>query len=188
MHREIQSTQRTSYMEIGKLYFWTATINGWKRLLQPDEVKQIIIDSLKYLSNHRKIEVYGFVIMPNHVHFIWRMLEINGKEMPQGSFLKFTAHAFKKYLLTYAPQHLADYAVETHNKQYEFWQRDPMAIELYSYPVAIQKLVYLHNNAFAEHWQLCRYPTDYHYSSAAFYEEDGNDFEILHRLDDYFYG
>jgi REP element-mobilizing transposase RayT len=41
---------------------------------------------------------FGFVIMPNHVHLIWRTKELNGKETAQGSFLKYTAHEFRKLL------------------------------------------------------------------------------------------
>ncbi len=36
--------------------------------------------------------------MPNHIHLIWKQLNNNGKEMPQGSFLKYTAHEFLKKL------------------------------------------------------------------------------------------
>jgi putative transposase len=36
--------------------------------------------------------------MPNHIHLIWRTFALNGKETAQGSFLKFTAHEFKKML------------------------------------------------------------------------------------------
>lgn len=67
-------------MEIGEIFFWTATINQWQKLLQPDTYKDIIIDSLNYLSNAKKIDVFGFVIMPNHIHLILRTNELNGKE------------------------------------------------------------------------------------------------------------
>ena len=73
-------------MEIGELFFWTATINQWQKLLQPDRYKDIVIQSLTYLTHTSKIEVYGFVIMPNHIHLIWRTQELNGKETAQGSF------------------------------------------------------------------------------------------------------
>ena len=112
--------QRKSFIEIGKIYFFTATINNWMKLLDSNETKQIVIDSLKYLSDTEKNNIYGFVIMPNHIHLIWQTLELNGKETAQGSFLKHTAHAFKKYLTTNRPDLLALYAVEAHNKNYEF--------------------------------------------------------------------
>jgi len=64
--------------------------------LSEDEFKQIIVDSLSYLSKENKIQVYGFVIMLNHTHILWEMIEMNGKEKPYASFLKFTSHQFQK--------------------------------------------------------------------------------------------
>jgi REP element-mobilizing transposase RayT len=95
MNKGLLEYKRKSFMEIGEIFFWTATINQWQKLLQPDHYKDVIINSLDYLSNTVKIDVFGFVIMPNHVHLIWRTNELNGKETAQGSFLKFT-HAMAR--------------------------------------------------------------------------------------------
>ncbi len=46
-----EAIQRKSYTSLGKIYFWTATIHNWRTLLEPDENKQLIIDSLKFLSD-----------------------------------------------------------------------------------------------------------------------------------------
>jgi hypothetical protein len=54
---------RKSYMEHGTVYFWTATLNGWNRLLEEDRYKDEIIASLRRLSELGKIQVFGFVIM-----------------------------------------------------------------------------------------------------------------------------
>ena len=53
-------------MENNELYFFTATILNWKKLLKPDKFKMIIIDSLKNLVDRNKIKVYAYVIMDNH--------------------------------------------------------------------------------------------------------------------------
>ncbi|RTL59378.1 MAG: transposase [Sphingobacteriales bacterium] len=145
----------------------------------PDTNKQILLDSLQFLTDKNKIEVFAFVIMPNHIHFIWRMLAMNGKELPHVSFLKHTAHAFKKQLQKEDNSTLADYAVDAHNKQYEFWQRDSLAVLLYSKEVTYQKLDYIHGNPLKEHWQLAKEPADYYYSSAKFYEQGEKDFVFL---------
>lgn len=92
MDRNPFITRRKSYIDIGEIFFWTSTINNWQRLLLNDEYKKVIINSLTYLSDLGKIDVFGFVIMPNHIHLIWRINEMNGKETSQGSFLKYTAH------------------------------------------------------------------------------------------------
>ena len=125
-------------MEIGEIFFWTATINQWQKLLEPNKYKDIIIDSLDYLTNAGKIDVFGFVIMPNHIHLIWKTKAHNGKETAQGSFLKYTAHEFKKMLYTENQDALLSYQVDANNKEHEFWQRDSLAIWLYSKEIAFQ--------------------------------------------------
>jgi REP element-mobilizing transposase RayT len=173
-------------MELGEIYFWTATINRWQKLLWPDNYKDVIINSLDYLSNARKMDVFGFVIMPNHVHFIWRINELNGKETPQGSFLKYTAHEFRKMLYREDKSKLISYQSDEINKRHEFWQRDPLAIHLYSRKVAFQKLDYIHRNPLAEHWQLVKDPCDYKYSSAKYYEMGEKNFSFLKDLKEEF--
>lgn len=180
MPEDAFSYKRKSYIEIGEVFFWTATINNWEKLLLEDVYKDVIIDSLDYLSNAGKIDVYALVIMPNHIHLIWKVKELNGKETPQGSFLKYTAHEFKKML--YKEGHLSTYKVAAANKGYEFWQRDSLAVHLYSRKVALQKLEYIHRNPLAERWQLARHPCDYKYSSAKYYEWNEKNFTFLKDL------
>jgi REP element-mobilizing transposase RayT len=120
--------------------------------------------------------------MPNHIHLIWRINEKNGKESSYGSFLKFTAHEFRRKLLESDRRFLSKFKVTAINKEYEFWQRDPLAVHLYSENVAYQKLEYIHNNPLAEHWNLAKDPIDYEFSSAAFYEGKENRFSFLKDL------
>ena len=60
-------------MEGNYIQFFTASILGWKRLLEPNKYKSIIMGSLKYLVKEQRIYLYGFVIMPNHIHLIWKV-------------------------------------------------------------------------------------------------------------------
>ena len=173
---------RNSHMELGKIYFWTATINCWKQLLLNDDYKQVIINSLQYLSDKDKINVFAFVIMPNHIHLIWRLNELNGKELPHASFLKYTGHLFKRKLQLENPDFFSAFSVNASNKLFEFWQRDSLAIPLYSKPVALQKLNYLHENPLSKQWNLTKYPWKYFYSSASFYQNHDRTFPFLMNL------
>jgi putative transposase len=174
--------KRMSYMEIGEAYFWTATINQWQRLLSPDRFKDVIIQSLDYLTNIGKIDVFAFVIMPNHFHLIWSIKGLNGRESPQGSLLKYTAHEFRRMLLAEDKNKLQAYRTTAENKDHEFWQRDPLAIHLYSRNVAFQKLAYIHSNPMAKHWELAKDPCEYKYSSARYYEMNEKNFGFLKDL------
>ncbi|WP_205942973.1 transposase [Pedobacter frigidisoli] len=151
----------------------------WQILLFKNKFKDIIISSFEHLSKLKKIDIYAFVIMPNHIHLIWKVNELNGKETAQGSFLKYTAHEFKKLL---NDEELISYRVNLANKNYEFWQRDSLATHLYSPDVAYQKLDYLHNNPTTERWQLADEPSNYLYSSASFYENNETRFKFLKDL------
>ncbi len=69
---------------------------------------------------------------------------MNGRETPQGSFLKYTAHEFlKKLKIDGRSKH---YEVNAANKKHELWQRDSLSVEIYSRGVAMQKLQYIHFN------------------------------------------
>ncbi len=178
MDKNPYARKRKSFMEVGEVFFWIATINTWQHLLQEDRFKEVIIQSLSTLSERGLIDVFAFVIMPNHIHLIWRTNALNGKETAHGSFLKFTAHTFKK-MLSGNDRELSKYAVNAYNKQYEFWQRDSLAVHLYSRHVMLQKLNYIHLNPLAIHWNLVDNPWDYYYSSARYYEMNEKNFDFL---------
>ena len=178
--QSIETLQRKSHTALNKIYFWTATIHNWLPLLETDNNKKIITDSIKYLSDKNLITVYAFVIMPNHIHLIWQQNELNGKETAKGSLLKYSAHLFLKQLQAEGQSLL--YEVNAANKKHEIWQRDSLGIEIYSRAVAKQKLDYIHFNPVSGKWQLAKDDISYHYSSAKFYETGVDEFGFLKNL------
>ena len=180
-------SRRKSFIEPGKIYFWTATIYKWYKLLFKDSDKKIILDSMIFLSMKGEWEVFAFVIMPNHIHMIIRINSSESKEKAHHSFLKYTAHEFRNLLNNFHPEKLSFFKVNKSNKEYQFWQRDSLAIHIYTQEVAIQKLEYIHNNPLADRWALAKDPSDYKYSSAAFYEKGDTSYGFLKNLLDEFY-
>jgi putative transposase len=174
------SQPRKSHTSLGEIYFWTATIHKWQYLLEADSNKQLIVNYLKKLSDEGLITVYGFVIMPNHIHLIWQQNKLNGKETPKGSLLKYTGHEFLKTLKAESKSYL--YEVNAANKKHEIWQRDSLGIEIYTVKVARQKLAYIHNNPVSGKWQLAKDYFSYHYSSAKFYETGIDEFGFLKNI------
>ena len=175
---------RNSYMELNAVYFWTITIKEWIHLLKADEYKSIVIESLKWLCENKLVRIYGYVIMPNHIHLLWEQLKMNGKEFPKNSFEKFTAHKFRKKLMLENTGELEKFRVPAKDREYNFWQRDPLAILVFSREMASQKLTYMHFNPLQEHWQLSISPEEYRFSSASFYENNKDEFGILtHYMD-----
>ena len=166
-------------MELNQLYFYTASIVNWRALLESDTFKLIIMNSLKYLVDAKKIRVYGFVLMPNHIHLIWELLEFNGKEKPHASFMKYTSHNFQKVLREIDPKELELFYTDKKTRKYQFWQRNSLPIDLYSPDIIYQKLDYIHNNPVHGKWMLSSSRLKYRFSSAGFYEGHEDEFELL---------
>ena len=174
-----QIRSRNSQMFLNRIYFWTSTIKSWNHLLKDNDFKKIVIQSWQYLVKQDKIKIYAFVIMPNHLHVVWEMLAMNGKETPYASFNKFTAHQFLEKLRSFNSRRLERYAVNDHERNHRFWQRDPLAVEMDSIKKIEQKIEYIHLNPLQDHWNLVKCPKDYFWSSAAFYEGGVDNFGIL---------
>ena len=170
---------RNSRMEVGETYFWTDTIKDWKPLLKPDKYKLLIIEQLQWLVHRNLITVYGYVIMHNHLHLLWRMNAKNGKEMPHASFNKWTSHHFLKDLRQHHPRVLPYFVEETVERKHRFWQRDALAILMDSPGKVDQKLRYIHDNPLQEHWSLATAPEEYRWSSARFYWTGDDEFGIV---------
>jgi putative transposase len=118
------------------------------------------------------VEVNAFVIMSNHIHLIWQIKEGYERDAVQRNFLKFVSQTIKRDLEKNHPKVLARFYVNAKDRKYQFWERNPLSIDLWTKEVFIQKMEYIHNNPVAA--GLCVYPEDYKYSSAKFYES-GND-------------
>jgi len=149
------------------LQFYTATILEWKHLLKPNKYKQIISSSLAFLVKENRVKVFGFVIMSNHVHIIWQGTELYSLKHTQLSFMKFTAQQIKFDLEKSHPEVLAHFMVDSKDRKYQIWERNPLCIDIMSSEVFIQKLNYIHENPVKA--ALCKDATDYEYSSAKHY-------------------
>ncbi len=159
--------------------FFTATILEWKHLLKPDEYKHIIVESLLFLKKGGSIVVNAFVIMPNHIHLIWQIQDGYKQEKIQMRFLKYTAQQMKFKLIDTNNKLLEKFFVGARDREYQFWERNPLSFDLWTEAFFIQKLIYIHNNPLKDPWNLVQYPEDYKYSSARFYETGVDEFGLL---------
>ena len=124
--------------------------------------------------------------MPNHIHLLWEQLCMNGKELPKHSFEKFTAKCLLNKMKADKDASLLDYAAGSTDKQYNIWQRDPLAVNVFNRQMATQMLDYMHLNPLQPHWLLCVDPAEYKFSSARFYERNDNEFGLLTHFGDVF--
>ncbi|MBY0477267.1 MAG: hypothetical protein K2Q24_06450 [Chitinophagaceae bacterium] len=82
--------------------------------------------------------------------------------------MKYTAQQIKFDLQKTNPKFLEEFRVDAKDWQFQFWERNPLSIDLYSEEVYFQKVNYIHYNPVEA--GLCILPEDYCYSSASYYE------------------
>ncbi len=148
--------------------FFTASIKGWYKLLEHDKYKDIIVSSLRFLVEDKRIILNAFVIMPDHIHLIWQMQPLIHPQHVQRDFLKYTAQQIKHDLQKNHPELLEHFEADANDRYYQFWKRRALSIELRTHKVYRQKLDYLHRNPVKT--GFCKLPEEYKYSSALFYE------------------
>lgn len=163
-------------------HFFTATNLEWKKLLTEDRYKDIVIESMRFLVKDKRVAIYGFVIMDNHIHIIWQLQAGRKKEDVQRDFLKYTAQQIKKEMLLNHPEEAKEFFVNAKDRKYQFWERNPLSIEIWSEKVFLEKLKYIHENPVRA--GICKWPDEYKYSSALFYKFGKDNWGFLTRLRD----
>src|SRR5215472_15630174 len=74
--------------EKDQAHFLTCTVVGWIPVFTRPETMDIILDSWRYLQEHRAFQLFGYVILETHLHLIASSPDLS-REMKD--FKSFTA-------------------------------------------------------------------------------------------------
>jgi putative transposase len=157
--------------------FVTSTILDWKPLLKPDKYKKLILEGLRFHVKENRVILYAYVIMDKHLHLIWQIKGERKTEDVRRDFLKFISGKIKADLKKNHPKVLPYFKSSQADRSYHFWERKSLCIELFTREVFNQKLEYIHNNPVKA--GMCEKPEDYPYSSARFYFDGSDEFNML---------
>lgn len=157
-------------------YYLTLQIVDWIDVFTRQIYRDIAIDSFRYCQQNKGLQIFGYVIMSNHIH-----LTANS---PDGH-LSETIRDFKKFTSKSITDAIAEgnesrkvwmlnrFAFNTklhsRNQKYQVWTHENHAVVLYSNDFIQEKLEYLHNNPVRA--GLVNRPEDYLYSSARNYAD-----------------
>jgi putative transposase len=167
-------------------YFISFATVYWIDVFTRDEYFSCITDSLDYCRKNKGMEIYGYCIMPSHVHLIFR----SALGDPSGLIRDFKGFTSRKMLtlISENPQEsrrewmlwMFERAGSKNSnvKQRQFWQQHNQPIEIWSYPFFEQKLAYVHNNPLEAGFVTD--PIDWKFSSARNY---GNDDHTILEID-----
>ena len=80
------------------LNFLTCTIVEWIDLFTRTEIANIVMDSLRYCQKEKGLDIYGYVLMPSHLHLIVGTADSKGLSSIMQAFKSFTAKQVIQYL------------------------------------------------------------------------------------------
>jgi REP element-mobilizing transposase RayT len=137
-----------------KTYFLTMTVVDWIDLFTRLTQKQLIIDSLKYCQENKGLNIFGWCLMPSHLHLI------ANTKIPfdlDNVVRDFKRHTSKNAILLIenSPESRREWLLDKFahagksdpkNKNHKGWRDKNHAIELFTEKVTWQKLKYIHRN------------------------------------------
>ena len=167
----------TSYRIVSEnaLHFLTFSTVNWIDVFSGKKYRDIVIDSLRYCQQEKGLELYGFVIMSNHIHMLarakegYKLSEImrDMKKHTSKQIIKMIQNSNesrKEWLLSI----MLEAGKNNSKKQtFQLWRNDNHPIELFKPEVTMQKLNYIHNNPVEA--GIVEKPEEYVYSSAKNY-------------------
>lgn len=156
-------------------HFLTFTIVSWIDIFSRQRYRDIIMESLAYCRKEKGLLLSAFVIMSNHIHFIWRSADND----LSGLIRDFKRHTSKRLTTSIQeePESRRDWllymfrfhANQTNsNEMFKVWTGDNHPEEIHSAAFFNTKLNYIHQNPVRA--GLVANPASYLYSSAANYE------------------
>lgn len=157
-----------------KAHFITATVVDWIDIFTRKNYRDCVVDCLDFCIKHKRMILYGYVIMSNHIHLIIQSSDGKLSDLIR-DFKKFTAKTILDKIQT-EPESRREWildrfklATESHsrNKNYQFWQYGNHAEEIVSEKFMWSKLDYIHMNPI--HAGIVLKMEDYVYSSASNY-------------------
>jgi len=151
------------------LFFATSTINKWIPIFHHKTYADMILKSLRFITENERVNIYAFVLMPDHLHLILKVLGSNTTEKVNQNFHKYTANQIIKVMREQDPLLLTKFLVNKKDRLYQIWKRNTNFKNIYSANFLLQKAEYIHNNPIQPEWRLVEKPEDYPYSSAAYY-------------------
>jgi len=164
-------------------YFISFATVYWIDVFTREEYFGSIVESLDYCRKNKGMEIYGYCIMPSHVHLIFRSENGDPSSLIR-DFKGFTSRKMLKVIEENPQESRKEWMLwmferagkkNSNVKFRQFWQQNNKPIEIWSFKVFEQKLNYIHNNPLET--GFVTNPVDWKYSSARNYGD--NDQTVL---------
>jgi REP-associated tyrosine transposase len=125
-----------------RTYFLTFTIKNWYYILDRYGRWNILAECLKWYQKNKKLKIYGFIFMINHVHLMIKSDDVI--DFVKG-FKSFTAREVFKNIKNTEPNVLKIF-YDKKKEKYELWSKTNMPKGIETEKYFHQKIEYIHNN------------------------------------------
>ncbi len=159
-------------------YFISFASVFWIDIFTRMEYFDILIEALRYCRKNKGMIIFGYCIMPSHVHLLFRSEKCQPSELIR-DFKGFTAKKLLQAIEDNTQESRKEWLLwmfkkagsqNSNIKKYQFWQQNNMPIEIWSLKVFEQKLNYVHQNPVESGFVM--EPWEWKYSSARNYCDD----------------
>ena len=143
------------------LYFITFTIVNWIDVFTRIEYKNIIVETLNYYIDNKRVEIHSYVIMSNHIHIIARSSEDSTLSKFIREFKSYTSKKLYNEISTNPKESRKDFILPIFNSSgrdnrkniaIQVWQNGNYPILLYSNKFIEQKSNYINENPVRAGW------------------------------------
>jgi REP element-mobilizing transposase RayT len=118
------------------------------------------------------MKLYAFVIMPNHIHLIVKLMQEYTLSNMMRDFKRHTARQIIRQFIAREESsklELLQKLNKDSRQEYKVWEDRYDARDVFSIEFLEQKMDYVHHNPCQPHWNLAALPEDYPWSSARLY-------------------
>ncbi|MCB0007108.1 MAG: transposase [Anaerolineales bacterium] len=150
-------------------HFITSTIQKWEPVFMDPNIAQIMLDALAFVQQQKRLTLYAYVIMENHIHLVANAPELS-REI--GALKSFTARRILDCLQENKAPYLRRFRADGDKRRgrtiNQLWQPGYHPQALFTDAMMAQKIDYIHHNPVRrgyvdEAWQ-------WRYSSARDYD------------------
>src|SRR5471030_3124668 len=137
-----------------ELYFVTLTVVDWIDVFTRRQYNDFIIENLAFCQQHKKLNIYTYVIMTNHIHMAANVTDGSPGDV-LGQFKSYTSKKLFEMIANNTQESRREWMIKAFeragkynplNENHQFWQHGNYPVLLYSPAVIEQKIDYTHEN------------------------------------------
>jgi len=165
-------SRKYKFHDNDKLYFISFATVNWIDVFVREEYMKIVIDSWRFCQEKKGLEIYGWCIMPSHIHMIIGSSK-NKLEDIVRDMKKHTSLELKAAIKNNVSESRKEWIIwmmeragkkKGNNSDWQFWQQHNKPLEIKDQEMFDKMLEYIHLNPVIAGFVIK--PEDWKYSSA----------------------